>query len=116
MQERNETGTGGGGGQNPVIKVKRKTKTYESGSTQLQTQAVTSNLAGTGGSGGQGSYSVQGVGLLNNQKRQSKSLKTNYQESMEEDERTSKRTQPYRMMDINELDEHHMATITRKST
>lgn len=34
----------------------------------------------------------------------------------DEDSKTkSSRTQPYRMMDINELDEHHMATITRKS-
>ncbi len=67
MQDRIESG--GGGGQNPPIKIKRKTKTYESGSTQLQTQAVTSNLAGTGGSGGQGCHSMQGVGLLNTQKR-----------------------------------------------
>jgi hypothetical protein len=28
---------------------------------------------------------------------------------------SSKRSKPYQMMDINELDEHHMATITRKS-
>ncbi len=34
---------------------------------------------------------------------------------MEEEERGSKRNQPYRMMDINELDDQHMATITRKS-
>jgi hypothetical protein len=66
--------------QNPVIKVKRKTKTYESGSTQMQAHTLASNIAGTGGSGGgQGSTTVQGVGLLNNQKRQSKSLRTNYQ-------------------------------------
>lgn len=36
---------------------------------------------------------------------------------MDDDDMKTKgsRTQPYRMMDINELDEQHMATITRKS-
>jgi hypothetical protein len=34
---------------------------------------------------------------------------------MEDDTKGGRSQQAYRMMDINELDEHHMATITRKS-
>ena len=58
MQDRNnlEAAGNGAGVQNPVIKVKRKTKTYESGSTQMQTHTVASNIAGTGGSGGSQGY------------------------------------------------------------
>ena len=34
---------------------------------------------------------------------------------MEDETKEGRSQQAYRMMDINELDEHHMATITRKS-
>ena len=48
-----------------IPRVKRKTKTYESGSTGLQNQAVTSKIAGTGGSGGRNSNLGDGLSSLN---------------------------------------------------
>ena len=45
-----------------IPRVKRKTKTYESGSTGLQNQAVTSKIAGTGGSASGLAYRILEAG------------------------------------------------------